>query len=192
MMLFIIGLPVVQIILFCLSIGKDPVGLRLAIVNNELNSSMEECIPTIGCNLTLLSCRFLQHLEKRKVVYIPYETDEEAIHAVEKGWAWGTINFPGNYSASLMERIDYGKDADEFSIMYADMHVTMDMSSKRCCNDIIRDCGNVDVNEVRMDLQISRSDNCCSEISTTHSRSSRRTSPSLATTAINCLTYLYR
>lgn len=136
MMLFIIGLPVVQIILFCLSIGKDPVGLRLAIVNNELNSSMEPCIPTIGCNLTLLSCRFLQHLEKRKVVYIPYDTDEEAVHAVEKGWAWGTINFPGNYSASLMERIDYGKDADEFSIMYADMHVTMDMSSKRCCDGI--------------------------------------------------------
>ncbi|XP_003426604.1 ABC transporter G family member 23 isoform X1 [Nasonia vitripennis] len=139
MMLFIIGLPVVQIILFCLSIGKDPVGLRLAIVNNELNSSMEPCIPTIGCNLTLLSCRFLQHLEKRKVIYVPYDTDEEAIHAVEKGWAWGTINFPGNYSASLMERIDYGKDADEFSIMYADMHVTMDMSNQQIGQLLQRD-----------------------------------------------------
>ena len=129
-MLFIIGLPVVQIILFCVSIGKDPTGLRLAIVNNELNASSQPCIPTMGCDLTLLSCRFLKHLEKRSVVYLPYDTDEEARHAVTKGWAWGAIMFPGNYSEALMERIDSGKDADEYSIIYADMDVVMDMSSE--------------------------------------------------------------
>lgn len=129
-MLFIIGLPVVQIILFCLSIGKDPIGLQLAIVNNELSSSTESCVPSTGCDMHMLSCRFLKHLEKRKVEYLPYDTENEARHAVTKGWAWGVITFPKNYSDSLALRIDEGKDVDEFAIDYADMSVVMDMSSE--------------------------------------------------------------
>lgn len=36
-MLFIFALPVMQVILFCLAIGGDPKGLKLAIVNHERN-----------------------------------------------------------------------------------------------------------------------------------------------------------
>lgn len=35
-MLFIFALPVMQVILFCLAIGRDPTGLKLAIVNHEM------------------------------------------------------------------------------------------------------------------------------------------------------------
>lgn len=35
-MLFIFALPVMQVILFCLAIGRDPTGLKLAVVNNEM------------------------------------------------------------------------------------------------------------------------------------------------------------
>lgn len=129
-MLFIIGLPVAQIILFCLSIGKDPIGLRLAIVNNELNSSTEPCVPTIGCDWTLLTCRYLQHLEKRTIVLLPYDNDEDARHAVEKGWAWAAISFPSNYSAALAARLEYGRSAYDWDIDFAEMKVVMDMSSK--------------------------------------------------------------
>lgn len=129
MMAFIIGLPVVQIILFCLSIGKDPVGLKLAVVNNELNNSMDPCTVFPGCEKTLLSCRYLQHLTERSVELVPYETDEGAKHAVKKGWAWAVLNFPMNYSESLTDRLDNGKDATEWSLEYSDVNVTMDMSS---------------------------------------------------------------
>ena len=129
-MLFIIGLPVVQIILFCLSIGKDPTGLTLAIVNNELNNSTEPCIPTVGCNWTRLSCRYLKHLEKRTVQYLPYDTDEEARYAIKKGWAWAAISFSANYSDSLMNRIDSGRSADNESLIFSDINVVMDMSSE--------------------------------------------------------------
>lgn len=64
-MLFIVGLPVVQIILFCLSIGKDPVGLKLAVVNHEMNTSTGQCTYDPGCNWDMLSCRYLKHLEKK-------------------------------------------------------------------------------------------------------------------------------
>lgn len=130
--MFIIGLPVAQIVLFCISIGKDPVGLKLAIVNNELNNSMQPCIPSTGCDWSLLSCRYLQHLEKKTLKLLSYDTEEEARHAVKKGRAWGAISFPSNYSESLMARIDYGRNAEDWDIDFAEMTIVMDMSSKPC------------------------------------------------------------
>lgn len=67
---FIIGLPLLQTILFCISIGRDPTGLGVAVANYEKANASAPCIPSTGCNLTMLSCRFLHHLEKRKVVYV--------------------------------------------------------------------------------------------------------------------------
>lgn len=130
-MLFIIGLPVVQIILFCLSIGKDPVDLKIAVVNHELNSSMEPCIPSMDCEWTRMSCRFLKELEKRSVKLVPYDHENEAINAIERGWAWGAITFPSNFSESLSVRIEEGQDADEWSIDYSNMEITMDMSNQQ-------------------------------------------------------------
>lgn len=129
-MLFIIGLPVVQIVLFCVSIGKDPIGLKLAIVNNELNNSMEPCIPSIGCDWSRMSCRFLQQLEQKSIVLQPYENEADARTAIERGWAWGAITFPSNYSDSLSARLEEGKDANEWSIDYSNMNIVMDMSSE--------------------------------------------------------------
>lgn len=68
-MAFIIGLPCLQIILFCWAIGHDPTGLKLAVANHELNST-DECPLTEGCNYTLLSCRYLNILKKKNVVIV--------------------------------------------------------------------------------------------------------------------------
>ncbi|XP_018405590.1 PREDICTED: ABC transporter G family member 20 [Cyphomyrmex costatus] len=140
MMLFIIGLPVAQIILFCISIGKDPIGLKLAVVNHELNNSMQPCIPPgTVCDWTLLSCRYLQHLQKKTIQLLPYNSDEEARNAVIKGWTWGAVSFPSNYSEALMARIDYGRDAEEWDINFAEMEVVMDMSNQQIGQLLQRD-----------------------------------------------------
>lgn len=129
-MLFIIGLPVAQIVIFCISIGKNPVGLNLAIVNHELNNSMQPCVPSTGCDWSQLSCRYLQHLQKRKVKFLPCDDENGARHAVEKGWAWAVITFPANYSAALMTRIEDGRHADDWNIEFSEMKIVMDMSSE--------------------------------------------------------------
>lgn len=139
MMLFIIGLPVAQIILFCLSIGKDPIGLKLAIVNNELNNSMQPCVPGIGCDWSLLSCRYLHHLQKKTIQLLPYDSEEEARNAVSYGWAWGAITFPSNYSEALRARIEYGRDAEDWDITFAEMKVVMDMSNQQIGQLLQRD-----------------------------------------------------
>lgn len=128
-MAFIIGLPVIQIVLFCISIGKDPIGLKVAIVNNELKNSTDMCIPTIGCDTSQLSCRFLDHLKNRSLIFLPYETEQEAKYAVQRGWAWGVISFPANYSEALITRIKYGKDVEDWDLVYSAMNIVMDMSS---------------------------------------------------------------
>ncbi|XP_076758531.1 ABC transporter G family member 23 [Xylocopa sonorina] len=130
-MLFIIGLPVAQIVLFCLSIGKDPVGLKLAVVNHELNNSNDPCTPTIGCDWTLLSCRYLQHLESTSVKLVPYRNESEARNAVERGWAWGALMFPSNYSGSLFTRFEEGKDVDNWNVDASNIEIIMDMSNQQ-------------------------------------------------------------
>lgn len=52
-MLFIFALPVMQVILFCLAIGRDPTGLRLAIANMEMNGT------EVSQVLNQLRCFFL-------------------------------------------------------------------------------------------------------------------------------------
>lgn len=128
-MAFIIGLPVIQIVLFCISIGKDPIGLKIAIVNNELKNSTDICVPTISCDTSQLSCRFLDHLKNKSLVFLPYETEEEAEYAVQRGWAWGAISFPANYSEALIARIKDGKDVHDWDLVYSAMDIVMDMSS---------------------------------------------------------------
>lgn len=46
-MLFIFALPVMQVILFCLAIGRDPTGLKLAISNMEMNGTVRICNPNL-------------------------------------------------------------------------------------------------------------------------------------------------
>jgi len=67
-MMFIVGLPVAQIVLFCLSVGKDPYGLHLAIVNHETTN--KTCPPSGTCDLTQLSCQYLHQIELRRQVLV--------------------------------------------------------------------------------------------------------------------------
>lgn len=57
-MAFIIGLPCLQIILFCLAIGHDPKGLKLAVSDHELiNHGFTDCpeLDTDCCSMVFAS-----------------------------------------------------------------------------------------------------------------------------------------
>lgn len=62
-MLFIFALPVMQVILFCLAIGRDPTDLKLAIVNKEMFYENMSCPIARDCSFTHLSCRYLNFLD---------------------------------------------------------------------------------------------------------------------------------
>lgn len=138
MMLFIFVLPVMQVILFCLAIGRDPTGLRLAIANMEMNDTIVritiilfcfififkkiECLsnlPSVSivkqhcpykkdCSFENLSCRYLSHLNST-IIKEYYPDAESAIEAVRVGHAWGAIYFTENFTDALVARMALGK-----------------------------------------------------------------------------------
>lgn len=130
-MLFIVGLPVVQILLFCAAIGRDPTDLHLAIVNHELNKWDDPCHFKTNCTIDMLSCRYLSKLRKWDVIEDAFPDEASAKHAVKKGDAWAVLSFPGNYSTSLYERFVQGKDADDSILDFSNVDIWMDSSDQQ-------------------------------------------------------------
>ena len=58
-----------------------------------------------------------------------FGTDEEAFEWVRRGKAWGAMVFSHNYSESLVDRVEYGQNAESHIIDAAQLDVKMDMSS---------------------------------------------------------------
>lgn len=131
-MLFIFALPVMQVILFCLAIGRDPTGLNLAIVNHEMNNTVsfdrsficflrtlfiskiifffalkDICYWEDGCHFSNLGCRYLNHLN-HSVIKTFYTDLEEAKEAVRLGNAWGAIYITENFTDAFTARAALG------------------------------------------------------------------------------------
>ncbi|KAJ9590920.1 hypothetical protein L9F63_016018, partial [Diploptera punctata] len=128
-MLFIFALPVMQVILFCLAIGRDPTDLRIAVVNHELNSTDVPCPIKKGCHLTFLSCRYLSHLPAGTLEQ--GNCTEEAINSVKDGNAWGVLYFTENFTDALVARMSLGKDSDEETLDQSEVRVWLDMSNQQ-------------------------------------------------------------
>ena len=64
-LVLLFGIPSIAMILFCLTIGRDPKSLKMAIVNEALNFTSQNKsseYTKIKYSFELLSCRYLQHL----------------------------------------------------------------------------------------------------------------------------------
>ena len=132
-MLFIFALPVMQVILFCLAIGRDPVGLKIAIVNHEAvywNKTVQGCDFSYGCSFKNLSCRYVHYLKNDTIVKEYYEDPLAAVNAVKQGEAWGALYFTENFTDALVARMGLGKDSDEETLDQSEIRVWLDMSSK--------------------------------------------------------------
>ncbi|XP_020718098.1 ABC transporter G family member 20 isoform X2 [Ceratitis capitata] len=142
-MLFIVALPVVQIILFCYAIGHDPTGLKLAVANGELSEQMvidQFCPVFSGCNQTHLSCRYLDMLKTNKSAHVKFfQTEAEANEEVRLGNAWGSLVFDQNYTLALNERVESGRFADNATIDASDINVRLDMSNQQISTLLYRD-----------------------------------------------------
>ena len=80
-MFFLFGFPLLEIILFFLAIGGDPQGLKLAVVDEELENStnctqyslLNPITPLLHADLTCdyhgLSCNYLNRINESKVRY---------------------------------------------------------------------------------------------------------------------------
>ncbi|XP_034254598.1 ABC transporter G family member 20 isoform X1 [Thrips palmi] len=130
-MLFIFALPVMQVILFCLAIGRNPTGLHLAIVNHEMNFTTKECPVYNNCSLSWLSCRYIQQLDNETIVKDYYETKDQALDAVRMGEAWGALYFTENFTDALVARMALGQSSDNETLDQSEIRVWLDMSNQQ-------------------------------------------------------------
>ncbi|XP_028178988.1 ABC transporter G family member 23 isoform X2 [Ostrinia furnacalis] len=129
-MLFIFVLPVMQVILFCLAIGRDPTDLKLAIVNDDVRVIDGDCPFNSTCSMKNLSCRYLAQLtEHTRQIYYP--TKDAALDAVKEGDAWGVLYFNENYTDSLVARLALADTADNETISSSEIQVWLDMSNQQ-------------------------------------------------------------
>ncbi|XP_053697536.1 ABC transporter G family member 20 [Sabethes cyaneus] len=141
-MAFIIGLPVGQIVLFCWAIGHDPVGLKVAVANYELeqaNLSIASCPVNPGCNYTMLSCRYLANLRNRSIDVQLFENEYDANDQVAHGKAWASMVFAHNYSEALFQRSENIRKVSEWTLDKSSVIVSMDMSNQQIGTLLYRD-----------------------------------------------------
>ncbi|EDQ87774.1 uncharacterized protein MONBRDRAFT_9617 [Monosiga brevicollis MX1] len=117
-------LPAIQIILFCLAIGRDPTGLNVAIINED-----------VGANLTdshvSYSTQFLSHLDHKTFNQVTCTSVDEALHKVERGEAWAMYHFGVNYTQDVLERVANIFTADEALINASQIHIAMDNTNEQ-------------------------------------------------------------
>lgn len=126
--MFIMFLPMAQIILFCLSIGHDPKYLTISVNNEELDAG-EMCKKSNACNSTRLSCNYLDYLEKIYFSVKYYDNLDEAKEQVELGNSWAAINFKANFSEGFRSRLDKGRSVLPEDVYASEVEVYQDISS---------------------------------------------------------------
>ena len=128
-MLFILVLPICQIILFCMSIGHDPEYLPVSVVNYELEHN-ETCHVNNSCDSTRLSCNFLDYLEKRTLQLTYYDSLDKANNRVRDGLSWATVAFKHNFSEAVRARLEMGRSVHDEDLWSSEVDIYQDISSE--------------------------------------------------------------
>lgn len=136
---FLTIVPMIQIIFFYLAIGGNPIGLKLAIVDNEINS-YQDCLNSSYiatflhddvCDLHKVSCRYLNLINDDIASKVFFPTHEAAYAAARRGKVIGIIEFAGNFTESLSEVHEAHHTADEFTRMNSKIQIYLDQTNQQ-------------------------------------------------------------
>ena len=86
-LLFVFLLPSVQVILFCIAIGKDPQDISIGLVNHDAGGNYSDA--------------FDSNLQRSGLLVQHFDTDEQALQAAKANEVWGYAIIPTNYSHNL-------------------------------------------------------------------------------------------
>lgn len=131
--------PFVQLSLFYLAIGGKPIGLKLAIVNDEImdyrdcfnDTLISAVVKDSDCELSKVSCRFLHQLNDSIALKFYYDNFDDAYVAARKGIVMGIVHFAANFTESYEEIRDHGKNAVEGAYEGGKINIFMDQSNQQ-------------------------------------------------------------
>ncbi|GAB6022337.1 hypothetical protein CHUAL_006458 [Chamberlinius hualienensis] len=114
-------LPSIQIILFCLAIGRDPMGLPMAVVNLE----------GVDNNSLNFGQLFLEFVDKDVISQVTYYDHTVALEAVRVGDVWGVLEIPRNFSQDLLTRVYQGPAATDDVINGSILRIFLDSTNQQ-------------------------------------------------------------
>lgn len=138
-MVFLTCFPIFQLVCFYVAVGGNPIGLKLAIVNDEINN-FSDCLNSslvtanVGndtCNLNQVSCRFINQINESVAIKYFYDSFEEAYADARKGKIMGVVYFAKNFTKSMEHVRDEGRYAEQGSILNAEIQIYMDKSDQQ-------------------------------------------------------------
>ncbi|KAK4878703.1 hypothetical protein RN001_011209 [Aquatica leii] len=121
-------LPVFLVSLFCLTIGHDPINLKVAVVNYETRN--KHCNDTLSCESPEISCHYLRYLNQRGLVLLPYESEQSAVQSVQKGETYASIVIKKNYSRAMHARAHHWQNLKITDLEQSSIDVVRDVSTK--------------------------------------------------------------
>lgn len=138
-MVFLTCFPIFQLVCFYVAVGSNPIGLKLAIVNDEVKN-IADCMNTSlittrinneTCDLNKVSCRFINQLNDSVAIKQYYQTFDEAYRDAKKGKVIGVIYFAKNFTESMSSIRDDGRFAEESTFFSSEIQVYMDKSDQQ-------------------------------------------------------------
>ena len=118
-LLFQFLLPSIEVIIFCICIGRDPLNIPVAINKEEVNMGTGN-----------FSTWFLSKLDNRTILQVAHPSMESALESVKNGQAWGAMSFGANFSDALQMRVMLAGGADNITIESSNVQVSLDMTNQ--------------------------------------------------------------
>lgn len=138
MTLIIIFVPLAQVILFCYTVGRDPEGLKLSVLNRELKNN-EPCNTTSIGDPVLFSCQYLSELTSMTYEMVMFGSHDKAVEAVKNGSTWAVLEFSNAFTASLIYRFEHIGRANNSIIENSCIDVYLDKSDRVIALQLNRD-----------------------------------------------------
>ena len=120
-------LPILQISVFCNTIGLEPKSLQFGVINEEncTNQNTEEC----GLE-SMYSCRILDQLHENVIFKIQnYLNETDISQDLQNGVIYGYLKFPANFSSALTSRILNGLEIEAETLNQSLVQIHLDTSS---------------------------------------------------------------
>lgn len=132
-------LPFLQLTLFYYCIGGYPIGLKLAVINDEMmnyqdcfNSSLKFTnIHDYECDFNKISCRFLSHLNDSVATKVYYDNYDDAYNDAKHGRVIGIIYFAPNYTESFSRVRARESELDDGTFDSSRIQINLDRSNQQ-------------------------------------------------------------
>ncbi|CAF1396368.1 unnamed protein product [Adineta ricciae] len=114
-------IPVIQVSLFCLCIGRDPKALPMALFNNEsLNN-----FPTGNESLQLLS-----QINSDQIHFNSFNNFDQALNSVKQGRYWGLAEIRTNFTEAINDKF-FKFQTDPLTLNTSSIHLYLDMTNQQ-------------------------------------------------------------